>query len=305
MTRRSVYSPIIWLAGIGLFVASASLAGVEDTTKTAAAEPPESVEERVQGEIDEQAAERRKAMLEEARSALAETNAALAALDEGNTKESLDVLARATGKLEILLARDPDLVRAPVDVRYITHDVYAAVDDIRAALDRVEESLDDGEVQDARALLSGLASEYVISVWNIPLATYPDAIKAVTPLIDKGEIEEAKLALRRALNTLVVTNRVISLPLVRAKHMLGAAEKLVDEEDRSDEESEAIGVLVQAARHQLEMAEVLGYGDERDHEKFRAQIAELEEKIEADESTRGVFGRLQRTLDDLQASLLD
>jgi soluble cytochrome b562 len=199
MTRRSIYSPIAWLAGIGLFAASPlSAAEVEDKTKAAGAEPPQSVEEQVQKDIDAQAAERRKAMLQEARSALAETNAALTALDEGKTAEALDALARATGKLEILLARDPDLALAPVDVRYITQDLYGTVDDIRAAIDQVEALLDDGEVQEARALLSSLASEFVISVRNIPLAPYPDAIKAVTPLIDKGEIEEAKLALRPA-----------------------------------------------------------------------------------------------------------
>ena len=36
---------------------------------------------------------------------------------------------------------------------------------------------------------------------QIPLATYPAAIKAVAPLIDAGHMEEAKAALEAALNT--------------------------------------------------------------------------------------------------------
>jgi hypothetical protein len=305
MTRRWIRLPIALLAAIGLFVASPLSAEAEDTMGTEEEQQPEAVEEQVQVEVDQEAAERRKAMFEEARSALDATNAALKALDEGKTKEALDALALATGKLEILLARDPDLALAPVDVRYMTHDLYATVDQIRAARKRVEELLEDGKVQEARALLSGLASEYIISVRNIPLATYPDAIKAVTPLIDNGETEEAKLALRKVLATLVVTDRVISLPVVRARHMLGAAEKLIDKEDRSEEETEAIGVLLQDARDQLEMAEALGYGEEADFKKFRGQIAELEGRIAAQEPTKGTFERLRETLDDLQTSFFD
>ena len=305
MTRRWIRLPVALLAAIGLFVASPLSAEAEDTASAEETQQPEAVEEQVQDEVDQEAAERRKAMFAEARSALDSTNAALKALDEDKTKEALDALALATGKLEILLARDPDLALAPVDVRYMTHDVYATADEIRAARKQVEELLEDGKVQEARALLSGLASEYIISVRSIPLATYPDAIKAVTPLIDKGETEEAKLALRRVLNTLVVTDRVISLPVVRARHMLGAAEKLINKEDRSEEETEAIGVLLKNARDQLEMAEALGYGDEGDFKKFREQIEELEGKIAAHEPTKGVFGRLRETLDNLEASLLD
>jgi hypothetical protein len=37
-----------------------------------------------------------------------------------------------------------------------------------------------------------LASETVISTANIPLATYPDAIKEAVRLIDQNKTEEAK-----------------------------------------------------------------------------------------------------------------
>jgi hypothetical protein len=87
--------------------------------------------------------------------------------------------------------------------------------------------------------------------------------------------------------------------------MLSAAEKLVNKEDRSEDEIEAIDILLRNARGQLEMAEVLGYGEEDDFKTFRDQIADLERKIAADESTEGVFGRLRKTLDGLQTSFFD
>jgi hypothetical protein len=132
---------------------------------------------------------------------LDETHVALKALEEGKSKEALEALARATGKLELLAARDPDLAVAPVDVDVVTHDLYATPRAIREAREEAGELLEDGKVQEARRLLSGLASEIVIRVTNLPLATYPDAIKEISPLIDRGETEEAKSALRAALNT--------------------------------------------------------------------------------------------------------
>ena len=69
-------------------------------------------------------------------------------------------------------------------------------------------------MQQARALLSGLASESELQVTNLPLATYPAAIKAVAPLIDAGKKDEAKAALQLALNTLVVERFITPLPTV-------------------------------------------------------------------------------------------
>lgn len=258
-------------------------------------------DEKVQAQVEEKVAERRKAMLEDAHAALDETNAALRSLDEGNTEDALDELARATGKLELLVARDPSLKLAPVDVNIVTHDLYATPEAIRAARSRAEDLLEDGKVQEARVLLSGLASEIVVNVTSLPLATYPDAIKAISPLIDEGKIEEAEAQLRAALNTLVVTEEaVISLPVLRAQEMLDEAEELVKKEAPTEEEKKKIGDLVDGARDQLEMARLLGYGNAADHSRFDAQIANLKKKIGAEEETKGVFATLRQSLDAFQ-----
>ena len=287
-------------------LAVAPTAAHADVAETNGSTPIENVqEEGVKQELDKQLAERRKAMLEEAHAALDETRNALRALDEGETKEALEALARATGKLELLVVRDPELALAPVGVDFVTHDLYASPQSIRKARDRAEDLLEDGRIQAARNLLSGLASEIVISVTNLPLATYPDAIKAVSPLIDAGQVQEAKAALTAALNTLVVTNQVVSLPVLRARSALDEAEQLMAAETVSEEDAERVGELVKDAREQIEMAELLGYGHEDEYEEYRSEIEKLEVKIEGDEETRGVFAKLRSSLDDFQASFFE
>ena len=152
-------------------------------------------------------------MLEEARSVIRETENALKALDEKKNEDALAALERAAGKLAIILAREPELALAPSDVKQVTYDILGDIDAIKALRDEIEDALDDGRVQQARHLIRNLASETVIRVTNIPLATYPDVIKKAVKLIDDGKIDEAEQALQIALNTLVVNDKIFPLPV--------------------------------------------------------------------------------------------
>ncbi len=108
---------------------------------------------------------------------------------------------------------------------------------MEVAVREIKYALKQGEVQKARHLLSGLASEIVIQTTSLPRATYPQAIEAVAALIDQGKADEAKAALQAVFGTLVVSDRaVIALPVECASAM------------RKD------------TKKQLEMAEPLGYG---------------------------------------------
>lgn len=76
----------------------------------------ESVQSKVDAKASDQAAEKRKKIMADAVTAVNETKKALKLLDEKKTDEALAALERATGKLELILARDPELALAPVDV---------------------------------------------------------------------------------------------------------------------------------------------------------------------------------------------
>src|SRR6185369_3828065 len=114
--------------------------------------------------------EKRKAITAEAMAAVGETRNALKALDEGKKDDALAALEHATGKLDLILARDPSLALAPTNVGAVTVDVTADINNIRQVRKEAQRLMDEGKVQAARQLLKGLASETVISVTNIPLA---------------------------------------------------------------------------------------------------------------------------------------
>ncbi|MDZ7784030.1 MAG: YfdX family protein [Halioglobus sp.] len=294
----------IWLLSIALLTLPLSVLSDTDKARTEAMkEATESVESDVQAMADEATGQRRKKIRQQAIDALAHTREALTALEEERVDDALEALALTTGKLELIMARDPELALAPTDVAVITHDVYASKQAIEDAIEQAEEALDDGEVQAARELLAGLGSEIIISVTNLPLATYPEAIKAVTPLIDDGEIATAKRSLQAALNTLVVTEHVVPLPILRANALLDSAEELAAKSDRSDSEAEELDNQLKAARNQLEMAELLGYGDEKRYAPLYKELESLQKKVRKGDSDSNLFDKVGNSMTRLWDSV--
>jgi len=257
----------------------------------------------VKGQAEHETSQQRKKILDEAVSAIQETKKALKALEDKKSDQALKALERATGKLNILLARDPHLALAPLDVAVATHDVYATMDQIKDVRKQAENHLENGELQKARLLIRGLGSEIVISVTSLPLQTYPAAIAAVTPLIDKGKIEEAKESLQAALNTLVVSEHIMPLPLIRAEEKLSKAEELARKDSRTDEDTKTLTKLLEEAREQLTLSELLGYGTKDDYKKFYAEIEQIEDRTKSGKSA--IFAPLKGYLSDLKRSLFD
>jgi len=288
--------------GLAFVVSPAVFA--EDTALPAEPQQKSAATESVQPQVDEQSAktaeERRKEIIAEATAALAETQNALKALDEKNTEEALAALERTTGKLELILARDPSLALAPVDVEVLTYDLLANLDTVKAMIHDAENLLEDGNVQMARPLVANLASEIVFRTTSVPLATYPDAIKAITPLIDAGKLDEAKAELQAALNTLVVTtDDVIPLPTLRAEWLLKKAEALAESEERTVKENETMADLLAEARTQLKMAELLGYGNAKSFQPMYEQLDQIEAKLAGGKGGEGWFDKIKEQLSDL------
>lgn len=303
MTKRVKLAWLSFISVLLLAFAPPAFAQDESVDAEAMQEATESVESEVRSEADKAAAERRQKITQEAVDALSRTRDALTALEEGRIDDALEALSVTIGKLELIVAREPELALAPTDVTVIRHDLYATADAIEATIDRAEKALADGKVQEARRLLDDLASELVIQVTNLPLATYPDAIKAITPLIDDGKIDEAMQALQAALNTLVVTEGVVPLPVLRSEALLTRAEELAAKSDRTEAENEELGNALTAVRNQLEMAELLGYGEGDDYKPLYAQLADIEKKTEDGQSGEGIFDKLKDSMANLWGSI--
>lgn len=266
----------------------------------AAAAPAASA--KADSQTQNQTEEKRRTLMGEATSALQETQAALRFLDGGKTKDALAALERATGKLNIILARDPNLELAPAGVNVVTYDFQGGLDAVKRARKRVQDLMDEGRLQEARALLRYLASETVVSVSNIPLGTYPDAIKKAVKLIDENKSNDAKRVLQTALNTQVVTESIVPLPVARAQESLKAVEPLAEKKDRTREDNERLKSSMDQARSQLELAQQFGYGNKGDFDRLYAQLRTIEEKTADNKFGAGWFANIKESIADLMKS---
>lgn len=246
--------------------------------------------------------DKRKEVVSEAVFALRETQDALKLLDEGKNKEALAALERATGKLEIVLARDPKVSLVPIGVKVVTNDIYSSLDTIKKAKQDAERALKEGRVQDARNLLAVLASETIISTTNIPLATYPGALKKAAKLIDENKPSEAKIVLEAALDTLVVTDIVVPLPVVGAQISLERAEELAKKKSRTQQENKELSDLLTAADTEIKYAQELGYGQKADFDSFHKQIAEIKTKTAGGKSGFDFFNQIKTYIDSMTKS---
>lgn len=269
----------------------------EQPQKEPKSETAESVQPDVEKDVEDKTAEKRQKLVEEAVSTVNMTRDALASLDKDKTDEALETLEKITGKLELLVARNPSLALIPVGVTTTIYDLFAEVETVETIVEEAHEALEDGDVQTARRLLDNLASEIVISTTKLPLATYPDAIKRVAPLIDDGKIDEAKQQLQTALNLLIVSDVIYPLPNLRSNVMLNEAQELSEKSDRTDEENDRLKELLEEVRSQVEFGRELGYFTEENSDDIQEELEQIEEKTKSGKSGQGFFEKIKELFD--------
>jgi len=248
--------------------------------------------------------ESEKRVVKEALAAVQETQSALESIEDQNKDEALTSIKQATGDLEIVLARDPELSNVPLDF---------GIETINLAPDRAEaarigaaaqRAVNEGRFQEARALLDMLTSEIRVTTTSLPLATYPDAMKEAARLLAADDLSGAEDALRGALATLVVDHEVYPIPLINTMTLIGHASGLAEglsleargkapaKGDVEKLRKQVLAALADA-RGQLELAETLGYGSaDIEYEPLDHMIDRLERQVTSGEGGGGVFAKL-------------
>ncbi|WP_411728302.1 YfdX family protein [Methyloglobulus sp.] len=226
----------------------------------------------------------------------AETQKAIVALGGNDTKGATTILQGVSTKLDNLLAKNPGLNLVPAKVETDVYDFNGTNKQVAYAIDAAEDMLKHGKLQNARKILVGMASEIRVTTTNIPLGSYPAAIKQIIPLIDSGKIDQAVVDLSSVLGTLVVTTEVMPLPVLRAEELLTVAADLEHRDDLSKEANRnEIQKFTDAAKDKLELAQLLGYGEKDDYKTLYKEIDAIHKTLFSEQSA-AVW---QKVMDDL------
>lgn len=229
---------------------------------------------------------------QDAIAAVNETQTAIDAIASNKADVALHAIEQATGKINVLLARNPATALIPVSVQVeiidtAPHDLKT----IKTLTQEVSTAVSAKDYPAARVVLDTLTSEIRVRTYSLPLATYPEALKEAARLLDQKNNEDASNVLLTALNTLLAVDRVTPLPLVVARQALNAAQV------QSQSDKNAAQTLLQTAKNEIERAKELGYSAQApEYTALNADIANLEKQLKGNADAGSVFAKLEDKL---------
>jgi hypothetical protein len=300
---------VLVITSLVLFLSLTSCARTKTDTPTTAAAPAQATtpspaqsdfekqrknaEQQARPEIEKQRNEAQqegeKTLDKDAISAIEETNKAVDAIAANKVDEARAAIERATGKIEILVARNSATALIPVGLQVDVID--AAPQDSKAILELAKNAsiaVDAKDFPTARLLLHNLTSEIRVRTYSLPLVSYPLALTEAARLLDQHKTQDANTVLLTALNTLAVIDRVTPLPLVLARAAIDQAR------DQSQKDKGAAQTLLGVAKKQLQRSKDLGYGGrDPEYTALNSDISNVEKQLKGKADATSVFAKLE------------
>ncbi len=235
-------------------------------------------------------------IVQEAVDAVALTNKVLVELDKGNKEQAIKDLEKAIGKLEVVLSAPNAPALIPIDSAIEVVDYPGSLEDIKTGIITAKALLAQNKIQQARLILDTLRSEIVLKVVNLPLASYPAALKLAAKFLHENRVQEAKAVLNQALATFVEVDMITPLPLIEAIHLVEVAQKVA-----KTDKKKALDML-EEAKLSLKRAEALGYTSESDvtYKSLEDMIEKVEKEIKGKNKAEKLFEELLEKLKEFK-----
>jgi len=234
-------------------------------------------------------------ILVESIQAVVETKNTVQLLSSNKAKEATKQLKGVIKKIDTITAKYPKLKLVPLDINSETNDLITDISTVKQITKDAEKALKNEHLQKARELLTGLSSEIDITTVNIPIATYPSAIKKAINLIDKNKLDDARLVLINTLNNLVIEKETLPIPILQAEVLINEA---MTRHLENRKKNKAIVInLLDNAEYKLKLADVLGYGGkDKMYKELNNDIKSLKKSANSDADLKDLFNKLKTKL---------
>ncbi|BCD67139.1 YfdX family protein [Nitratiruptor sp. YY09-18] len=235
-------------------------------------------------------------IVKEAVEAVALTNKVLVELDKGNKDQAIKDLEKAIGKLEVVLSVPNAPALIPIDSSIEVVDFPGTLEDIKTAIISAKALLAENKIQEARAILDTLRSEIVLKIINLPLASYPAALKLAAKFLHENRVDEAKNILNQALATFVEVDVVTPIPLLQAIHLVEVAKS-----EAKNDKKKALEMLTEAKKA-LKKAKALGYTSSSDttYKMLDDLIEKVEKEVKGKNKAEKLFEELLAKLNEFK-----
>ncbi|AXC14542.1 hypothetical protein ACPOL_5292 [Acidisarcina polymorpha] len=298
-------SCLILIAGCSSRPTAANTMQVKPQTQAQTSSQPnldqqrQSAEKQVRPEVEKERQSAKdqadQSLDQDAIAAIDQTRSAIDAIAANNKSDALAAIEAATGKINILLARNAAAALTPVASEVQVVDAAPVDEQAIQTLNRgLAAAVKAKDYPTARFILYSLTSEIRVRIYNLPLATYPTALKDAARLLDQGQNDQASEVLLTALNTLAIIERITPIPVVLGRAAIAAAQ------EQSQKDKNAAQTLLTTATNQLQRCQDLGYAaDALEYAALKTDIAQLEKDLKGNGDTASLFSKLKDDLSPL------
>lgn len=222
-------------------------------------------------------------------------------ISQGKEREAIDALKEASKNFTKILAADPNLKMAPIASDMQLTQTFEPIDEIKAKVHMAQNLLDQGKVQDARAILLPLSDEMVTQTAYLPMEAYSETIKLATKKLLNADKPGAIEILDAGFGTVVEEQAIVPLSLLRAEAMITAASKL-EKANKKD-----VLELLNSANEQLQLATILGYTNESSdlYLDLSEQIKALKKESEGPNAVEKLYEKIKTSFTKLIHRHLD
>lgn len=220
---------------------------------------------------------------------------ALRAIHMNDIESAKKALENATKSFDTALKKDPKLDLVPIDERIVVHDFTGDAKLVKRIKDAAVSLLQDNDTQAARAMLMPLEDQMTISTQYLPMKLYPEAAKQALKDLNKGDKKAAFNELVTALNTIVIKDVIIPLPLLTAQELTLEASKL------GKKDKEKALKLLNAAEDELQKALLLGYTKKhtKEYKSLKSQIESIKDAIDGGSSVKKLYEHIKHSFESL------
>jgi hypothetical protein len=224
-------------------------------------------------------------VVQEAVDAVALTQEVLIALDRNKKEEAIKKLEKAIGKLEVVMSNPKAPALIPLSASVVVSEFPGSAYDVENAVITSIALLQHKRVQDARLIVQALKDEIDFVTVNLPLASYPAALKLAAKFLHEDKTAEAKAVIATALNTFVEVDVVTPIGILQAQELIDAASKVAKQDKKL-----ALAHLA-AAKAALKKAEALGYTSRSDttYQMLNDAITAIEKEVRGKNKAEKLF----------------
>ena len=227
-------------------------------------------------------------IVQEAVDAVKLTRQVLVQLDQNKKDEAIKTLEKAIGKMEVVMSHPKAPALIPLDASVVVSQFAGTAYDVENAVISSIALLKNHRVQDARRIVQTLKDEIDLVTVNLPLASYPAALKLAAKDLHEDKIADAKAVLATALNTFVEVDVVTPIGILQAQDLIAAAQKVAKTDKKL-----ALAHL-DAAKAALKKAKALGYTSTSDttYKMLNEAIDKIQKEIRGKNEATKLFDEL-------------